>query len=161
YQNKTTATHYAAINTGIAKKLFFFFFAIPSMASGLQKILTRSTANTRFLATSLQRVSQVPPLKPSEPQTPSIQLPFPPIHPIPETEYFTASCSPVIFPSFPFGFFLNPIPSIGTPSPADSHGGCGDDDSGKLWADSVKKKRKRKMNKHKYKKLRKRMRRQT
>ncbi|MED6142800.1 hypothetical protein PIB30_000999 [Stylosanthes scabra] len=129
------------------------------MASALQKILTRSLPNTKFLTPSLQRLSQVPPFKPSEPQTPSIQRPFPPIHPLPETESSGSSCSSVVFPSFPFGFFLDPTHPIIPPSPADSHGG--DDDSGKLWADSVKKKRKRKMNKHKYKKLRKRMRRQS
>ncbi|PON46464.1 hypothetical protein TorRG33x02_325960 [Trema orientale] len=64
-----------------------------------------------------------------------------------------------IYPSFPFGFCLNPLPLSGSiPSEA---GDVSMDDSTKVWADSVKKKRKKKMNKHKYQKLRKRLRRQT
>ncbi|GFY83096.1 hypothetical protein Acr_02g0013360 [Actinidia rufa] len=60
------------------------------------------------------------------------------------------------FPSFPFGFSLNPIGSTGF-APADAVSG----DDRTIWADSVKKKRKKKMNKHKYRKLRKRLRRKT
>lgn len=58
------------------------------------------------------------------------------------------------FPSFSIGFFLNPNPSICLVK-TDMDGGVSDD-SPKIWADSVKKKRKRKMNKHKLRKLRKR-----
>ncbi|XP_030484812.1 uncharacterized protein LOC115701218 [Cannabis sativa] len=60
-----------------------------------------------------------------------------------------------VYPSFPFGYSLNPLPLSGS-IPLEA-----EDDSTELWADSVKKKRKRKMNKHKYNKLRKRLRRQT
>ncbi|XP_039063321.1 uncharacterized protein LOC120208015 [Hibiscus syriacus] len=69
------------------------------------------------------------------------------------------------YPNFPFGYLLNPIGSIGfDPFMAmEIEEGTmeTEDDAGKLWADSVKKKRKKKMNKHKYKKLRKRLRRKT
>lgn len=65
-----------------------------------------------------------------------------------------------IFPNFPFGYCLNPVSAtwieklvVCETEEVES------DDAGKVWADSVKKKRKRKMNKHKYKKLRKRLRR--
>ncbi|PRQ17150.1 hypothetical protein RchiOBHm_Chr7g0191931 [Rosa chinensis] len=67
-----------------------------------------------------------------------------------------------VFPSFPFGYCLNPISQIGSERlglcEAD---GVGSDDAGTIWADSVKKKRKRKMNKHKLRKLRKSLRRKT
>ena len=134
-----------------------FYFAIRSMASALQKLLRRYPA-TRII-TSLH-ASQVPILKPSESQSlplrrfPSVEVHRHIIHPRPETEHFGASCSTLVFPSFPFGFSLNPISAN---EDLDRDG----DDSRKLWADSVKKKRKKKMNKHKYKKLRKRMRRQS
>lgn len=66
------------------------------------------------------------------------------------------------FPSFPFGYCLNPVSSTGF----ERFGVLeaqevepDDDDARRVWADSVKKKRKKKMNKHKYKKLRKRLRR--
>lgn len=64
-----------------------------------------------------------------------------------------------IYPSFSFGFFMDPNLQSGLGSsllvvPELEH-------SGMMWADSVKKKRKKKMNKHKYKKLRKRLRRKT
>ncbi|XP_052188147.1 uncharacterized protein LOC127798657 [Diospyros lotus] len=61
-----------------------------------------------------------------------------------------------IFPSFPFGLSLNPIPS--TEFVPSGEGDAVSSDSRTIWADSVKKKRKKKMNKHKYKKLRKRLR---
>ncbi|XP_062116085.1 uncharacterized protein LOC133830177 [Humulus lupulus] len=65
-----------------------------------------------------------------------------------------------IFPSFPFGYCLNAIPSTGSgPLRVDQVEGVDSEDSRTVWADSVKKKRKKKMNKHKYKKLRKRLRR--
>ncbi|GMP92722.1 hypothetical protein CsSME_00042825 [Camellia sinensis var. sinensis] len=54
-----------------------------------------------------------------------------------------SSLSTPIFPSFPFGFSLNPISSTGfVPFVAS-------DTPMMIWADSVKKKRKREMNKHK------------
>ncbi|CAI9763163.1 unnamed protein product [Fraxinus pennsylvanica] len=95
------------------------------------------------------------------------------------------SVSSPVYPSFSFGFFLDPVPltgSIGSGisdfvlddfrtkwSDPDSligsiRPGVDDivlDDSRTIWADSVKKKRKRKMNKHKLRKLRKRLRRKT
>ncbi|KAL3376562.1 hypothetical protein AABB24_003146 [Solanum stoloniferum] len=63
------------------------------------------------------------------------------------------------YPSFSFGHFLNPVSPNGFISPVEDI--VVDDDSRKIWADSVKKKRKKKMNKHKLKKLRKRLRRKT
>ncbi|KAK8617080.1 hypothetical protein V6N13_117048 [Hibiscus sabdariffa] len=69
------------------------------------------------------------------------------------------------FPDSPFGYLLNPISSTGfDPSMAmeiEEGKTESEDEAGKVWADSVKKKRKKKMNKHKYKKLRKRLRRKT
>ncbi|MBA0563563.1 hypothetical protein Golob_008536 [Gossypium lobatum] len=71
-----------------------------------------------------------------------------------------------LYPSFPFGYLLNPVSSIGFDPMAimeveEGEVETEDDNAGKVWADSVKKKRKKKMNKHKYKKLRKRLRRKT
>ncbi|MBA0755729.1 hypothetical protein Gogos_020610 [Gossypium gossypioides] len=72
-----------------------------------------------------------------------------------------------LYPSFPFGYLLNPVSSIGFDPMAimeveEGEAETEDDNAaGKVWADSVKKKRKKKMNKHKYKKLRKRLRRKT
>ncbi|KAF8026101.1 hypothetical protein BT93_F2804 [Corymbia citriodora subsp. variegata] len=66
---------------------------------------------------------------------------------------------PPVFPSYPFGLYLGPIPSGS--SVESEEDAVGSSDANAMWADSVKKKRKRKMNKHKYKKLRKRLRRQT
>ncbi|KAK9277371.1 hypothetical protein L1049_006914 [Liquidambar formosana] len=67
-----------------------------------------------------------------------------------------------IYPSFPFGYCLNPIsPSGFDPSHPLKAEWVESDESRMVWADSVKKKRKKKMNKHKYKKLRKSLRRQT
>ncbi|KDO69423.1 hypothetical protein CISIN_1g035601mg, partial [Citrus sinensis] len=67
------------------------------------------------------------------------------------------------YPSFPFGYCLNPISSTGFSQLNAIDAGVveTDDDATTVWADSVKKKRKKKMNKHKYKKLRKRLRRKT
>ena len=66
------------------------------------------------------------------------------------------------YPSFPFGYCLNPISSSGFDQlKVDETEEVESDDARTIWADSVKKKRKKKMNKHKYKKLRKRLRRQT
>ncbi|KAJ0104663.1 hypothetical protein Patl1_18192 [Pistacia atlantica] len=67
------------------------------------------------------------------------------------------------FPSFPFGYCLNPISSCGFDQlkVIEAEKEVETDDARTIWADSVKKKRKKKMNKHKYKKLRKRLRRKT
>ncbi|ESR53221.1 DUF1713 domain-containing protein [Citrus sinensis] len=67
------------------------------------------------------------------------------------------------YPSFPFGYCLNPISSTGFCQLNAIDAGVveTDNDATTVWADSVKKKRKKKMNKHKYKKLRKRLRRKT
>ncbi|KAK9675500.1 hypothetical protein RND81_11G010700 [Saponaria officinalis] len=67
-----------------------------------------------------------------------------------------------IYPSFSFGYFLNPVlPSGSGQFQVGMPVGDETEHSGMMWADSVKKKRKKKMNKHKYKKLRKRLRRKT
>lgn len=132
------------------------------MASALQKLLRKSPATT--IITSFHPSQALPPKNPLELEplalhrSPIVEV-HRPIHPSTSTEHLGSSCSTVIFPSFPFGFPLNPISPTGFRSHEDLNGD--DDDSGALWADSVKKKRKRKMNKHKYKKLRKRMRRQS
>ncbi|RZC71314.1 hypothetical protein C5167_035053 [Papaver somniferum] len=69
------------------------------------------------------------------------------------------SKSQLFYPSFPFGYFLNPntITQIKMDDAVEEVS----EDEKTVWADSVKKKRKKKMNKHKLKKLRKRLRRQT
>ncbi|KAJ4712468.1 DUF1713 domain protein [Melia azedarach] len=77
-------------------------------------------------------------------------------------EYEKPTLNFPVFPSFPFGYCLNPMSSNGFDQlnaiEADE---VETDDARTIWADSVKKKRKKKMNKHKYKKLRKRLRRKT
>ncbi|KAL2253696.1 UNVERIFIED_CONTAM: hypothetical protein Sindi_0164300 [Sesamum indicum] len=63
------------------------------------------------------------------------------------------------FPSFSFGFFLDPKLSSGLYQIEAVKAEKSDlDESQIMWADSVKKKRKKKMNKHKLRKLRKRLR---
>ncbi|QCD93581.1 uncharacterized protein LOC114181121 [Vigna unguiculata] len=121
------------------------------------------------MASALQRLLRKPPLLPfkfisavnpsSQLQNPILTVPSH-CHPQPSptspaTQQFDAPT--VIFPSFPFGFFPKPVFDSGVRSLDDGV----EEDSGTMWADSVKKKRKRKMNKHKYQKLRKRMRRQS
>lgn len=67
-----------------------------------------------------------------------------------------------IYPSFPFGYYLNHVsPTMFDLMESEDAEDVGSGDTRSVWADSVKKKRKRKMNKHKYKKLRKRLRRKT
>ncbi|KAJ8451579.1 hypothetical protein Cgig2_018213 [Carnegiea gigantea] len=64
-----------------------------------------------------------------------------------------------IYPSFSFGYFLDPIvPSGLIQSQMVMAVEADMEHPAMIWADSVKKKRKKKMNKHKYKKLRKRLR---
>ncbi|KAK6913053.1 Mitochondrial mRNA-processing protein COX24, C-terminal [Dillenia turbinata] len=134
----------------------------PSMTSLLQKLLRKAAPpNPKLLAslTNPQTLNLTPPIitHPSHfinhdpnpiPQNPFFSLPQP--------ENSKSSCSSLIFPSYPFGYFLNPISSTGSVSEEQE-----EYEKETIWADSVKKKRKRKMNKHKYKKLRKRLRRQT
>uniref|UniRef100_A0A7N0TNC5 Small ribosomal subunit protein mS38 n=1 Tax=Kalanchoe fedtschenkoi TaxID=63787 RepID=A0A7N0TNC5_KALFE len=60
-----------------------------------------------------------------------------------------------LYPSFSYGLLVHPVfQKVVT----EEEVGEVENGSGKMWADSTKKKRKKKMNKHKYKKLRKRMR---
>ncbi|CAL1390554.1 unnamed protein product [Linum trigynum] len=70
------------------------------------------------------------------------------------------SPSGFVYPSFPFGLGLNPIPAAGFDF-VETEDEVVDHDDRTIRADSVKKKRKKKMNKHKYKKLRKRLRRKS
>uniref|UniRef100_A0A7N0U9E3 Small ribosomal subunit protein mS38 n=1 Tax=Kalanchoe fedtschenkoi TaxID=63787 RepID=A0A7N0U9E3_KALFE len=60
-----------------------------------------------------------------------------------------------LYPIFSHGLLVHPVFQKAATEEAEEEVGNG---SGKMWADSTKKKRKKKMNKHKYKKLRKRMR---
>nr|XP_004231830.1 uncharacterized protein LOC101257717 [Solanum lycopersicum] len=139
------------------------------MASILRKALRNQfQSSTTRIITNLNK---------SEPAILSSTSPQPPIlaHPscsrrnqIPfclqrETEDPNQKVSPcpLVYPSFPFGVFLNPISQIGVVKSENDGGVVVGEDSLKIWADSVKKKRKRKMNKHKLKKLRKRLRRKT
>ncbi|KAG5029057.1 hypothetical protein HKD37_05G013289 [Glycine soja] len=123
------------------------------MASTLQKLLRKPSPLPPFrFITALN-----PPQPQNQNQNPILTL----------TRDPPQQCNPqpfddaptVIFPSFPFGFFPRPVSESGFRGGDDA--GVEEEDSGTLWADSVKKKRKKKMNKHKYQKLRKRMRRQT
>ncbi|XP_022984015.1 uncharacterized protein LOC111482461 [Cucurbita maxima] len=130
------------------------------MASMLQK-LVRKSSPTRLIAALGTQTSQNP-LKPYILHQPLDFDKKPDRHC--DSNLNSVSTSdlshfPLFYPSFPFGFCLPQISSSGMlPFEPDF---VEQDDSRKLWADSVKKKRKRKMNKHKYKKLRKRLRRQT
>ena len=129
------------------------------MASTLQKLLRKSPA-TRIVA-ALQNPQAPNPTSPLIFHQPHLIEPKPgsPFLGSPKAEILTHFQFSQIYPSFPFGFFLNPIYSTGSvPSEAED---AALDDSRTVWADSVKKKRKRKMNKHKYQKLRRRLRRQT
>ncbi|KAK6928423.1 Mitochondrial mRNA-processing protein COX24, C-terminal [Dillenia turbinata] len=132
------------------------------MTSLLQKLLRKSAPpNPKLLAslTNPQTLNLTPPLITRESHliyhdpNPNPQNPF---FSLPQTEISKSSFSSLIFPSYPFGYFLNPISSTGSVSEEQE-----EYEKETIWADSVKKKRKRKMNKHKYKKLRKRLRRQT
>ncbi|KAI4348236.1 hypothetical protein L6164_008983 [Bauhinia variegata] len=131
------------------------------MASTLQKLLRKTTATRIITAFHNSRaLSLAGPL--AFERFPSVEINREcrkPTNLSPVKEDFNSSRSTMIFPSFPFGFVLNPVSSIGVFPPEAEDVEL--DDSRKMWADSVKKKRKRKMNKHKYQKLRKRMRRQT
>ncbi|ESW23584.1 hypothetical protein PHAVU_004G059700 [Phaseolus vulgaris] len=121
------------------------------MASALQKLLRKPPPLPFKFITAVNPSSQL--------QNPILTVPSQ-CHPQPSptSPAMQQFDSPtVIFPSFPFGFFPKPVFESGFRSLDDGV----EEDSGTVWADSVKKKRKRKMNKHKYQKLRKRMRRQS
>ncbi|KAK9926760.1 hypothetical protein M0R45_023973 [Rubus argutus] len=128
------------------------------MAS-LARRLTRNTSSLRTHLFPKPTPSLISHLGPPKPQHADNQVPhWGPIS-FDKVEF---SQSPPIFPSFPFGYCLNPISPIGS----DQLGVCEageveSDDARTIWADSVKKKRKRKMNKHKLRKLRKSLRRKT
>ncbi|CAL5368355.1 hypothetical protein CsSME_00004558 [Camellia sinensis var. sinensis] len=128
------------------------------MASLVQKLLTKQSV--KYIIPTFNKLhppNLIPPLftlphltepKPLHPHNHNVNLDS-------DSDSAVSSLSTPIFPSFPFGFSLNPISSTGfVPFMAS-------DTPMMIWADSVKKKRKRKMNKHKYRKLRKRLSRQT
>lgn len=130
------------------------------MASMLQKLLKNQRTTTRMLANFTKPIL-IPPFlhqirKPESPdhlkiksfpflETPTSENPNPNHH------------SLQFYPSFSFGFFLDPVSPPGLLLSESKD--VGEDDV--MWADSVKKKRKKKMNKHKLKKLRKRLRKKT
>ncbi|KAI3463057.1 hypothetical protein Pfo_019720 [Paulownia fortunei] len=127
------------------------------VSSTLQKILRSQSQSASKIFTHFRRpLSPLPPFVPA--QIPQI---FKPIDAIsfpnhPKTDSFCAH----VYPSFSFGFFLNPI-SPTSLIPSEPNDETTPDDSNIVRADSVKKKRKKKMNKHKLRKLRKRLRRKT
>ncbi|XP_054794758.1 uncharacterized protein LOC129305546 [Prosopis cineraria] len=130
------------------------------MASALPKLLTRSSV-TRIVSAFQLHNSYAPTFLEPLASRPSPLVGINPEFHQPATlnpgkEH--PALSTVIFPSFPFGFPVNPVSSTGCCSTESVDAEM--DDSRTMWADSVKKKRKKKMNKHKYQKLRKRMRRQ-
>ncbi|XP_027359297.1 uncharacterized protein LOC113867966 [Abrus precatorius] len=119
------------------------------MASALQKVLRKSVPPFPFITAFRPSQSPNPILEFHNPSSPTSPAPTPVTH--------HSAPSTLIFPTFPFGFSPKPLFASGFFFPEESVS----EESGTLWADSVKKKRKKKMNKHKYQKLRKRMRRQT
>uniref|UniRef100_A0A5B7B9X7 Small ribosomal subunit protein mS38 n=1 Tax=Davidia involucrata TaxID=16924 RepID=A0A5B7B9X7_DAVIN len=136
------------------------------MASLLQKLLSKQSAariitifnepqSPNLTLPLVTHIQHQPHLTETESHHPySINL-IPFLRP-PKTEDSIPSHPLQFYPSFPFGFILNPISSTGfLQSEADD---VVSSDSHMIWADSVKEKRKRKMNKRKYKKLRKRLR---
>ncbi|KAF5746911.1 hypothetical protein HS088_TW06G01087 [Tripterygium wilfordii] len=136
------------------------------MASTLPKLFRRSV-DARLIASLLD--SQFPKLIPSLTVRPQIHLGAKigyrdtsndrPFLGLPKADALTHVQSSLFYPSFLYGFCLNPISLNGF---IESEGNEEvSSDSGAVWADSVKKKRKKKMNKHKYQKLRKRIGRQT
>ncbi|CAB4275351.1 unnamed protein product [Prunus armeniaca] len=132
------------------------------MASTIQRVLRRSQP-TRIIdalhnAAAPNLILHQPNLDQTNPDPHQI-LNLSPLLVVPKTQNFGSYGFSHIFPSFPFGICLNPISSSGLVSSEAEE--VEFDDSRKVWADSVKKKRKRKMNKHKYRKLRKRLQRQT
>ncbi|KAK4426107.1 hypothetical protein Salat_1379200 [Sesamum alatum] len=132
-------------------------------SSTLLKLLrNQSESASKFFSPFRQ---PVPPLPPSLlTQIPQITKH---IDPTPSTDQPKTNClkphypfSAHVYPSFSFGFFLNPVSptSLIRSEPEEE---TTPEDSRIIRADSVKKKRKKKMNKHKLRKLRKRLRRKT
>lgn len=133
--------------------------------SALQKLLRSQSQSASKIFPHLRR-----PLDPSPP--PSVLTHIPqisnPAHAVsspdhPRTDSFKPknhSFGAQVYPSFSFGFFLNP--NISVPLfESEPNDEASPDDSNVIRADSVKKKRKKKMNKHKLRKLRKRLRKKT
>lgn len=131
------------------------------MASILQK-LARNNSTTRLITCFKNPILTHPPFLNHLSETNPTQLvPINSLIPSqPKTEDPFSPPSLHFYPSFSFGCFLNPISICGLLQSGNQEEAVSDD-SGMIWADSVKKKRKRKMNKHKLRKLRKRLRRKT
>ncbi|WOG93459.1 hypothetical protein DCAR_0312743 [Daucus carota subsp. sativus] len=129
------------------------------MASLFQK-LARNQSTTRLITSFKNPILSHPPVLNHLSQlNPTHLTPIsPPSQPKTEDPFSHQSLH--FYPSFSFGCFLNPISLSGLVQ-SEIQVDAVSDDSGMMWADSVKKKRKRKMNKHKLKKLRKRLRRKT
>ncbi|KAG8384902.1 hypothetical protein BUALT_Bualt04G0166500 [Buddleja alternifolia] len=132
--------------------------------STLQKLLRSQSQSAAKIITHFQKPH--PPLPPVVTQITQItnaideiETPFH-AHPATDRSKPNPSFASHLYPTFSFGFFLNPIspPALIRPEPDE---GMTPDDSRTIRADSVKKKRKKKMNKHKLRKLRKRLRRKT
>lgn len=136
-------------------------FQLKMASSTLQKLLRNRTQSApKFFTHFRQPLPPMPPFALT--QIPQISEPVDAIPDHPEMDYMKPihSFCAHVYPSFSFGFFLNPISptSLIRPEP---DGEAPPDDSNVIRADSVKKKRKKKMNKHKLRKLRKRLRRKT
>ncbi|CAA0833790.1 Unknown protein [Striga hermonthica] len=123
------------------------------MASpALRKLLRNHTTASRiptFLRQTYDALIQIP--QPN--QTTTFSNP-------PETKCLEPNHSfgPVVYPSFPFGYFLGPLSQTPSRNPEMDEEMAPDNSNIIIRADSVKKKRKKKMNKHKLRKLRKRLR---
>ncbi|KAK8499905.1 hypothetical protein V6N13_123344 [Hibiscus sabdariffa] len=134
------------------------------MANLIHKLLKNKSTQRLFLSLKPPKNQHLPKLTPS-----LVPHHFSLAHPAslgPKSPKDANFSQPLMFyPDSPFGYLLNPISSTGfDPSMAmeiEEGNTESEDEAGKVWADSVKKKRKKKMNKHKYKKLRKRLRRKT
>ncbi|KAK4360793.1 hypothetical protein RND71_019745 [Anisodus tanguticus] len=125
----------------------------------MASILRKSLKNQFLLASRI--ISRPTTILSSKP-TPTPTSPLP--HQIPyflQKGRLDSNLNVGFFPSFSFGHFLNPVCPNGLVSFEENEVVVVEDESNKIWADSVKKKRKRKMNKHKLNKLRKRQRRKT
>ncbi|XP_019059448.1 PREDICTED: uncharacterized protein LOC109117150 [Tarenaya hassleriana] len=132
------------------------------MSNLMQKLL-KNTPSLRLIS-SLSHQNLPKPYFPSIPRStvhPVEQNPDPFINPV-ILGNAERDESLKFFPSFPFGYSLDPIsfPVSGVSEVTESEDSVSED-SGTIYADSVKKKRKKKMNKHKYNKLRKLLRRKT
>ncbi|CAI0547483.1 unnamed protein product [Linum tenue] len=136
------------------------------MANLIPKILRRTSPSSSTVAAALYKPSPHSPT--CSPLTGAVftQRLGPDLPPRPIPFFGIAAAkkpsppSGFIYPSFPFGLGLNPIPAAGFDL-VETEDEAVDHDDKTFRADSVKKKRKKKMNKHKYKKLRKRLRRKS